>query len=109
MIDARLVRWVTSAAFVVACTLAIPLEAATTFDLTSASIADINAAFDAGALTSERLTQLFLARIDAYDKQGPKLNAVLRLNPRALDDARALDVERKTKGPRGPCTAFRSC
>ena len=54
-----------------------------TFDLTTASIADINAAFDAGALTSERLTQLYLARIAAYDKSGPKLNAVLKINPNA--------------------------
>jgi amidase len=78
------------------------LGAVTTFDLTSASIEDINAAFRAGALTSEKLTQLFLARIEAYDKKGPKLNAVLRLNPRALDEARALDAERKQSGPRGP-------
>ncbi len=76
--------------------------AAATFDLTSASIADIQAAFEAGALTAEKLAQLYLARIEAYDKQGPKLNAVLALNPRALDEARALDAERKAKGPRGP-------
>jgi len=75
---------------------------AATFDLTSASIADIRAAFDAGALTAEKLTQLYLARIEAYNKQGPKLNAVLAVNPQAIDDARALDAERKTKGPRGP-------
>jgi amidase len=75
---------------------------AATFDLTSASIAEINAAFDAGALTSERLTQLYLARIEAYDKKGPSLRAVLALNPHALDEARALDAERKAKGPRGP-------
>ena len=56
--------------------------AARTFDLTTASIADINAAFDAGALTSERLTQLYLARIAAYDKSGPKLNAVSTSTPR---------------------------
>jgi amidase len=84
------------------CVATAHLGAATTFDLTSASIADIRAAFEAGALTSERLTQLFLARIEAYNKQGPHLNAVLRLNPRALDDARALDAERRTTGPRGP-------
>ena len=76
--------------------------AASTFDVTSASIADIQAAFEGKALTSERLTQLFLARIEAYDKQGPHLNAVLRLNPRALDEARALDAERRTTGSRGP-------
>src|SRR5829696_3947475 len=73
---------------------------AATFELTSATVADINAAFAAGALTSEKLTQLYLARIAAYDQAGPKLNAVILLNPKALDEARALDVERKTKGPR---------
>ncbi len=78
------------------------LRAATAFDLTSASIADINAAFDAGALTSEHLTELFLKRINAYDKQGPTLRAIITLNPAALDEARALDAERKERGPRGP-------
>lgn len=102
MIRCRFIRTVISTACVVGWALAVPVGAAITFDLTSASIADINAAFDAGALTSEKLTQLFLARIDAYDKRGPKLNAVLWLNPRAVDEARALDAERKNKGPRGP-------
>ncbi len=69
-------------------------------DLATATIADLQAAFNAGTLTSEKLTQLYLARIEAYDKRGPKLAAVLFLNPKALDEARALDVERKTRGPR---------
>jgi amidase len=73
---------------------------ATEFDLETASIEDINKAFDAGALTSEKLTQLYLNRIAAYDKQGPKINAVITLNSKALETARALDAERKTKGPR---------
>jgi amidase len=72
---------------------------AATFELTSASIADINAAFAAGALTSEKLTTLCLARINAYE---PKLHAVITLNPKALEEARALDAERKAKGPRSP-------
>ena len=46
--------------------------------------------------------QLCLARIQAYDRQGPSLRAVLTLNPKALDTARALDAERKAKGPRSP-------
>ena len=78
------------------------IGAARTFDVTSASIAELDAAFDTGALTSERLAELYLNRIETYNKKGPKLNAVLRLNPRALDEARALDSERRTKGPRGP-------
>jgi amidase len=71
-------------------------------DLTTASIAELNAAFDSGALTSERLVELYLARIAAYDDAGPKINAVLALNADALKTARALDAERKSKGPRSP-------
>lgn len=69
-------------------------------DLDSATIADIDAAFDAGTLTSEKLVQMCLARITAYDRQGPSLHAVITLNPKALETARALDVERKAKGRR---------
>ena len=75
---------------------------ATTFDLSTATVADIQAAMDKGALTSEKLVQLYLARIAAYDQQGPALNTIITLNPKALDEARALDAERKAKGPRSP-------
>lgn len=69
------------------------------FNLATATIADINAAFNAGALTSETLTQLYLKRIAAYE---PTLHAIITLNPRALEQARALDAERKARGPRSP-------
>jgi len=72
---------------------------ATEFDLQTATIADIDRALAAGALTSEQLTRLCLARIHAYE---PKLHAVITLNPNALAVARALDAERKAKGPRSP-------
>jgi Asp-tRNA(Asn)/Glu-tRNA(Gln) amidotransferase A subunit family amidase len=72
------------------------------FDLLQASASDIQAAVAAGALNYERLVQLYLNRIEAYDKNGPKLNAVLQINPRALEIARSLDEERKTKGLRSP-------
>jgi amidase len=72
---------------------------AATLDLQSATIAELNAAIDAGALSSEKLVQLYLARIQAYE---PKLHAVITLNPKALDEAKALDAERKTKGRRSP-------
>lgn len=74
-----------------------------TFNLEEATVADINAAFDAGALTSERLTQLYLNRISAYDKAGDKpLNSIILPNPSALETARALDLERQSTGPRSP-------
>src|SRR5260221_326198 len=73
---------------------------ARTVDFDALTIEDINHAFDTGALTAEKLVQLCLTRIQAYDRQGPSLHAILTLNPKALDTARALDIERKTKGPR---------
>ena len=73
-----------------------------TLDVTAATIEELNQAFDAGTLTSEQLVELYLARIEAYDKTGPTLNAVITLNPRALERARALDAERQTQGPRSP-------
>ncbi len=72
------------------------------FELSTATLADIHAATDAGALSSEQLTALYLKRIETYDRQGPKINSVLYLNPQALEEARALDVERKATGRRSP-------
>jgi amidase len=71
-------------------------------DLTSANITEINAAFDAGTLNSEKLVELYLNRIEAYDKKGPAINAVLLLNPNAMAQARLLDAERLKKGRRSP-------
>jgi Asp-tRNA(Asn)/Glu-tRNA(Gln) amidotransferase A subunit family amidase len=67
-----------------------------------ASISETQTALRAGTITSQELVQMYFARIDAYDKHGPALNAMIRLNPNALDEARALDDERRTKGTRGP-------
>ncbi len=80
-----------------------PLGAfAATFNLVEATIDDINAVFDAGALTSEELTQLYLNRIAAYDDSGPQINSILTINPDALETAAALDLERQTTGARSP-------
>jgi len=73
-----------------------------TISLDSATVADLNAAFDAGSLTSEQLVEMCLARIRAYDRQGPSVRALITVNPKALDIARQLDVERKSKGRRSP-------
>ena len=74
----------------------------TILDLLTAGIPEIQSAIDAGGLTSEALVQQYLARIEAFDRQGPRLRAVLSVNPRAAAIARALDEERRTKGRRGP-------
>jgi amidase len=56
----------------------------------------------AGKLTSVELTQSYLDRIEAKDRRGANLRAVLEINPRALEIAAQLDRERRTRGPRGP-------
>ena len=71
-------------------------------DVVEASVAELQEAMAAGRITSRSLTAKYIARIKAVDKAGPKLNAVIELNPDALKIAAALDKERKEKGPRGP-------
>ena len=79
-----------------------PPVSARPVEFDQATIAELNAAFEAGTLTAEKLVELCLARIAAYDRQGPKIHAIISLNPNALEIARALDAERKAKGPRSP-------
>ena len=83
------------------CIATAPETPSAVFTLEEATIADINAAFDAGALSCSELVQLYLNRIAAYDDDGPRLNSIITLNPRALDTAQALDEERVFSGPRG--------
>ena len=70
------------------------------FDLQTATIEDINAAFDAGALTSEKLVQLYLRGSRPTTSKGRTSTPSSRCNPRRCETARALDAERKEKGPR---------
>jgi Asp-tRNA(Asn)/Glu-tRNA(Gln) amidotransferase A subunit family amidase len=72
------------------------------FDAFERTIPELQAAMEVGATTSQELVHQYLARIEAFDDAGPELNAMLYLNPRALDDAAALDRERAERGPRGP-------
>ncbi len=96
-------RFLPTALALLACAvLLVPVSAQRTVDLDSVTIADVNAAFAKGTLTSEQLVQKFLARIDAYDRKGPSIRAVITVTPKAIETARALDAERKTKGPRSP-------
>lgn len=85
----------------VALIVAPSLEAKET-ELTKASIADIQQAFESGSLTSERLVSMYLERIEQYDQNGPKINSFLHVNPNAVEEARKLDAERTEIGPRGP-------
>ena len=69
------------------------------FSVVEASISEMQAAMRAGKVTSRELVQQYLTRIAIYED---RLNAVIFVNPRALDDADALDRERRAGRVRGP-------
>ncbi|MCX6954234.1 MAG: amidase family protein [Verrucomicrobia bacterium] len=89
--------------FAAAATLSFAsLAFAATLTLETATIPELQTAMAKGALTSEKLVSLSLARAAAYDDVGPKLNAFILINPKALAEAKALDAERKAGKLRGP-------
>ncbi|SVC34922.1 uncharacterized protein METZ01_LOCUS287776, partial [marine metagenome] len=71
-------------------------------DVLEQSIPELQDAMASGRVTSRELVEQYLARIEAYDQQGPALNAMISLNNLALNEADVLDRERTETGPRGP-------
>lgn len=80
---------------------AAPLDAQQ-FRIEEATIADVHAAFLSAELTCVGLVQSYLDRIEAYDRQGPRLNAIATLNPQALEEAARLDEALAAGGLTGP-------
>ena len=72
------------------------------FEVAEASILELQAALEDGRATSADLVDRYLARIAAYDRPGPALNTIIRLNPLARRQAEALDEERAAGTVRGP-------
>jgi amidase len=79
-----------------------PPDRTAVFDVMEKTIPELQAAMSAGTLTSRQLVEIYLARIAAYDKHGPSLNAIVMTSPEALAAADALDAERKAGTVRGP-------
>ena len=74
-----------------------PVEAGPPFDPVEAGIAEIHQAFRDGRLTARRLTEIYLARIEKYDRS-TGLNAIVVINPQALAEAERLDEEFRRSG-----------
>jgi Asp-tRNA(Asn)/Glu-tRNA(Gln) amidotransferase A subunit family amidase len=72
------------------------------FRLEETTIAEIHAAMKAGRLTCRDLVDGYLRRIDAYDKNGPALNAIVVVNPEARQQAEELDRRFAQGGITGP-------
>ena len=71
-------------------------------DYAEYNIESLQALMHTGELSSLQLTQFYLDRIESIDRNGPKLNSIIELNPQAIEIAVALDTERQESGPRGP-------
>ena len=68
----------------------------TPFNILETTIDEVGRAYQSGQLTARQLVQLYLDRIEAYDKKGPTINAIITVNPRALEEANRLDAALKT-------------
>ena len=78
------------------------MASTTSFNILETTIDDIHAAYKSGQLTGRQLVQTYLDRIEAFDKQGPNINAIITLNSEALKEADRLDAAYQKSGPIGP-------
>jgi Asp-tRNA(Asn)/Glu-tRNA(Gln) amidotransferase A subunit family amidase len=85
-----------------AAAVASPTRAQAQIEVLGATVGELQEAMASGAASSAEITRSYLDRIEAYDQDGPRLNAMLWLNPNAVTEAEALDRERAERGPRGP-------
>jgi amidase len=72
------------------------------FELDEITIDELQRAMQTGRYTARRIAELYLGRIEALNRRGPELRAVIDTNPDALTIADALDAERKAGKVRGP-------
>lgn len=74
----------------------------TNFELMETTVDDVHAAYEADELTCKDLVEAYLDRIEAYDENGPELNAVINVNPHATERADELDTRFDEEGLVGP-------
>jgi Asp-tRNA(Asn)/Glu-tRNA(Gln) amidotransferase A subunit family amidase len=72
------------------------------FNVLETTIAEVHSAYASRQLTCRQLVEMYLDRIETYDKRGPAINAVITINPDALNEADRLDAAYKASGPVGP-------
>jgi len=72
------------------------------FELEEVGLAELQKGMAEGRWSARRITELYLERIEALDRQGPELHSVIETNPDALAIAQALDGERAAGNVRGP-------
>lgn len=96
------VAWALIAAVCSCVTATAKASESASFEVFETPILELQAAQTAGKVSARGLVEAYIARIEAYDRAGPKLNSIVAINPRAIEEAEALDRERAQRGPRGP-------
>src|SRR6185437_9805412 len=71
------------------------------FQIIDATVDGIHSAFKSGQLTCRQLVQMYIDRIERFDKSGPAINSVITISPTALAEADRLDEDRKASRPMG--------
>ncbi len=69
------------------------------FEFDELTVADLRAKIDSGQETAASITEKYIARIEEIDKNGPKVNSVIEINPDAVSIAQSLDRIRRARGP----------
>lgn len=82
-------------------------QATAPFKFLEATTDDIHRACESGILTSRQLIQMYLDCIEAFDKNRPAINSIIRINETALDEADRLDSVYKSSGGWVRFTEFR--
>jgi len=72
------------------------------FELEEITVSELQRGLESGRFTARSITDAYLSRIDAIDKRGPAINAIIEINPDAIAVAEELDRERKAGRSRGP-------
>ena len=72
------------------------------FEFDEVTVDDLQGMMESGEHTARSITQAYIDRIEAMDRQGPELRSMIEINPDALEIADELDAERRASGPRGP-------
>ena len=72
------------------------------FEFDEITADDLQRMMESGEHTARSITEAYLGRIEALDRQGPELRSMIEINPDALEIADELDAERQANGPRGP-------
>ena len=97
----RVAALVVTAGLATGCSGVLP-TGGSSFPVVEATISEIHQAMENGELTARQLVESYLARIEAYDKHGPALNAIITVNPQARRQADDLDRAFAQRGLTGP-------